>query len=76
LKNQAFSHILARFFSKLDKEGTDIMAANVAVFMKNYFLHVPMNKIQWFDSSVWKANDYTEIGENNDSAKHQASNLS
>ena len=50
MKYQAFAHVLARFFfDPLDKHGTDIIAVNAAVFMKNYFLHIPLNKIQWFD---------------------------
>jgi hypothetical protein len=49
LKYQAMAQILARLFATLDKEGTVIMAVNVAIFMKNYFSHFPLNKIQWFD---------------------------
>jgi hypothetical protein len=75
LKYQAFSHILAVFFAKLDakldKAGAGIMAVTAAVFMKNYFLHLQVNKIQWFDSSEWNI-EHTKNEENNDGANHQA----
>jgi hypothetical protein len=56
MRYKATSNILARFLATLDKEGldkegTDIIAENVSDFMKNYFLHLPLSKIQWFDLS-------------------------
>jgi hypothetical protein len=43
-------HILARLlFDPLDREGTDILAVHAATQMKNYFVNIPMNKMQWFD---------------------------
>jgi hypothetical protein len=76
LKYKAFLAILARFLTKLDakfdcdKKDTDT-ALNAAAFMKKHFLHLPLNKIQWFDSSVCSV-EPTEHEEKNDGAEHQA----
>jgi hypothetical protein len=50
MKDQAFSHILARsFFAPLSKNGNDLMAADVAAFTKKYFCSIPLSKINWHD---------------------------